>query len=522
MISALCWVRRGVAKEYPQKYEMTEEEFNRINNIVSNELEEAKADLDESKSEQKENKKYSHLASDPELAGLNMENYDDTDEESEDEDGEQKGPAIFSNVKGLAYHESNAEDPYITMKDEDDDSEKEETRILSTDNMLLAAKTEDNISQMEVFVFESEEDHLYNHHDIMLPEFPLCLEWLGFPTGSAQPDAQGNFVAVGTFSPDIEIWDLDVVDAMYPKAVLGNPGGKNKRKNKGKPHNDYHTDAVMGLSWNRLARNILASSSADTTVKLWDLATTKCVRSFDHHKDKVQAVQWHPLEQAVILTGSYDKSVAVFDTRSPQQITRWGISADVESIAWDHHSPANFYAAIEDGTVQYFDVRTASNGKGGAPVFTIHAHDKAVSAFDVHPAIPGCIVTGSIDKTVKIWSVKDNKPSMVTSRTLNVGNVFTAKFCPDSPFQLAVSGSRGQINVWDISTNSAVRSLFRSQGANIPDTDEKPLVDHSTLAKENDSDDDDEDEENDEAELAQQGGMDVDSDNDEDEDSDDA
>jgi hypothetical protein len=32
---------------------------------------------------------------------------------------------------------------------------------------------------------------------------------------------KGSFVAIGTFDPAIEIWDLDVVDALQPTAVLG-------------------------------------------------------------------------------------------------------------------------------------------------------------------------------------------------------------------------------------------------------------------------------------------------------------
>jgi periodic tryptophan protein 1 len=64
----------------------------------------------------------------------------------------------------------------------------------------------------------------------MLPNFPLCLEWLDFPpagspsTSSTSPKKEfGNYIAVGTMDPEIEIWSLDVLEGMYPDMVLGRP-----------------------------------------------------------------------------------------------------------------------------------------------------------------------------------------------------------------------------------------------------------------------------------------------------------
>ena len=51
---------------------------------------------------------------------------------------------------------------------------------------------------------------------------------------------------------------------------------------------------------------------------------------------------------------------------------------------------------------------------------------------------------------------------MVVSRDLGVGKVFSANFAPDSEvaFRLAVAGSKGAVQIWDTSTNKAVRDAF--------------------------------------------------------------
>lgn len=154
----------------------------------------------------------------------------------------------------MAYYSDEKDDPYITLSNEvDEQEEMEEMQILPDDMLLMAAKTEDDISQLEVYVYEKEADNLYCHHDIMLPSFPLCLEWLDFHTGEkAGQEGSGNYVAVGTFEPDIEIWDLDVVDNMIPQTILGHTD-KDKKRSK-KVNAKYHVDAVMDLSWNKQHR----------------------------------------------------------------------------------------------------------------------------------------------------------------------------------------------------------------------------------------------------------------------------
>jgi periodic tryptophan protein 1 len=127
-----------------------------------------------------------------------------------------------------------------------------------------------------------------------------------------------------------------------------------------------------------------------------------------------------------------------------------------------------------------YDTRSipSSTSKLSKGIWTLQAHDEQLSALDINPQIPGFIATGSTDKTVKLWNVSEEAsssgvgagPTMVVSRDIGVGKVFSANFAPDSQtaFRLAVAGSKGSLQVWDTSTNAAVRSAFASKtGSNL-------------------------------------------------------
>lgn len=102
--------------------------------------------------------------------------------------------------------------------------------------MIISARTTSDLSSLDFHVYADVDENLYAHHDLMLPAFPLCVEWLDFSPG---PDASGaapegakpgSYVAVGSFDPSIEIWDADLVDGLYPRAILGqSPSLENQR-----------------------------------------------------------------------------------------------------------------------------------------------------------------------------------------------------------------------------------------------------------------------------------------------------
>lgn len=159
--------------------------------------------------------------------------------------------------------------------------------------------------------------------------------------------------------------------------------------------------------------------------------------------------------------------------------------------------------STDNGVIHYHDIRNApANPSKSKPVWILQAHDESISSFDINPVIPGFLATGSTDKQVKLWNIQSGGPSMVVSRDLGVGKVFTTTFAPDQEvgFRLAVAGSKGAVQIWDTSTNAAVRSAFASKVPEVRGDGKERLVGLEQSDTDSDSEEGEDGEEEDEDE----------------------
>jgi periodic tryptophan protein 1 len=215
MISSLVFLRRGVAAENPTIYKMTDEEYTRLQELAGEQVDLAKEELDaakaaekagvtmdtdgsdESDDEEDSDEEVAHAKkaakvikaaaqtgkpTDPsDLAEYNLDDYDG--------DGDAPESRLFSNISALSVPA--AADPYLDLTGED--SDEEDLRMLPSDSMIVAARTEDDLSQVEVYVYERGESNLYVRNDWMVPGMPLCMEWLDFGPGGEKGGILGDF-----------------------------------------------------------------------------------------------------------------------------------------------------------------------------------------------------------------------------------------------------------------------------------------------------------------------------------------
>jgi len=368
---------------------------------------------------------------------------DDYDNDDEDE---AKNLLGFGDI---AKFSDPSQDEYLdhTIPDEDDE-DIQDFFIRGTDNLILVGHVQGDAATLEVYVYNDVEDALYVHHDMILPSVPLALEWLSF---DPECDTKGNLVAVGTMLSQIQVWDLDIVDCLEPAFSLGiKPSKKKGIKRVG------HKDAVLSLAWNQGMDHVLASGSVDQTVMLWDLNQKTVASTLKYHQEKVQALDWHPFDPHTLATGCCDKIVRVADCRSQDSYKKWRVTGEVESVKWNHFNPYLFIAATDAGTVHGIDVRKDK------ALWTLSAHTEEVTSVSLSSQCPGCMVTTSADKTMKVWDILNDKPEFVMEEPAKIGLIQGMAGCPDAPFVIAMGGDKRSENfkVLDIRESPQVRQRF--------------------------------------------------------------
>ncbi|MEH2115496.1 nSTAND1 domain-containing NTPase [Nostoc sp.] len=182
-------------------------------------------------------------------------------------------------------------------------------------------------------------------------------------------------------------------------------------------------------------RSLIASASADNTIKLWH-PDGSLVKTLSGHDDVVNSVSFSPDSQ-ILASASQDKTIKLWSREGQLLATLLGHQAVVNSVSFSPDGQI-IASASTDKTVKLWS-------RDGKLLKTLQGHNRAV--LGVAWSTDGqTLASGSADKTVKLWS-RDGK--LLKTWQGHEDAVLSVAWSPDS--QTIASASLDQtIKLWNL------------------------------------------------------------------------
>lgn len=157
------------------------------------------------------------------------------------------------------------------------------------------------------------------------------------------------------------------------------------------------------LSWNKYAKNHIASSDYEGIVTVWDVDTRQSLMEYEEHEKRAWSVDFSRTEPSMLVSGSDDCKVKVWCTRQEASVLNIDMKANICCVKYNPGSSNHIAVGSADHHIHYYDLRNISQ-----PLHVFTGHRKAVSY--VKFLSNNELASASTDSTLRLWDVKENLP----------------------------------------------------------------------------------------------------------------
>lgn len=226
-----------------------------------------------------------------------------------------------------------------------------------------------------------------------------------------------------------------------------------------------HKGGVLDMDWNPFDDSMLATASEDTTIKLWGIPDdweptdengnskdgsnldTSLV-TLEGHMKKVTYIRFNPTVGNVIASTSGDYSVRVWDAEKAEEINSFkDFSCLVQDIVWDLPGD-NFATSSKDKVVRFFDGRL---GSVASSIENAHEGPKSVKLTYLGDSDKFLTVGSSktSSREVKIWDLKNLEKPLHVEKLDNAAGVILPLFDNDTNVLFLCGKGDGNIRTFE-------------------------------------------------------------------------
>lgn len=183
-----------------------------------------------------------------------------------------------------------------------------------------------------------------------------------------------------------------------------------------------HDACVYAARFSPAAPDTLASCSSDGTLKIWDTKAPPTPQSalvIPAHNNEALSLDWNKYATHLVATGSADQTVKIHDIRMASQSldrtccvgTLIGHDYAIRKVAWSPHSSQDIATSGYDMTARVWHVPDLHTGppaliRNGRLGKVYSAHTEFVIGLSWSLYHPGVIASASWDQQVHIWSAR--------------------------------------------------------------------------------------------------------------------
>lgn len=192
-----------------------------------------------------------------------------------------------------------------------------------------------------------------------------------------------------------------------------------------------HSRSVYSIAFSPDGQ-ILASGSADATVKLWNLFSFQEITTLRGHTSSIRTIAISSCNQ-ILASGSTDATIKLWNLQSREEIcTLQGHNHLVNTVAISPDGQI-LASGSDDCTVKLWDLHNYQE------ICTLQGHSDAVLSIDISPD-GKMLASGSADGTIKLWDLQNRQEILCFGEDL--GCVYGLRFWQQQEILASTHGNR--------------------------------------------------------------------------------